>query len=146
MSITSTITGIVLVVFAASAVSLAQTDGQGIDEKKGLVGSVAQKLGISEVTAEAGTAAVLSFAKTRLGDEEFGLLGKALPEVDGILQKASGLEIQSLAGVTERLQALGMEGGMVKGFVPAVIDYVQETTGVSKAKLLRKAMSLRGES
>jgi hypothetical protein len=112
-------------------------------EDEGLVKSVASKLAISDGQAEAGTAAVLMLAKNKLGDREFGILSKALPEMDSILGKAGSLDITSLAGLTEHLTGLGIAGGAAEGFAPAVADYIEGQLGGAKTKLLRSVLSKR---
>jgi hypothetical protein len=135
-----TVVGLLLV----TANAFAHRDASA--EEKGLVKSVASKLAISNGQAEAGTAAVLALAKNKLGDREFGILSKALPELDSILGKAGSLDITSLAGLTEHLKGLGIPGGAAEGFAPAVADYVEGQLGGAKTKLLRSVLSKRADT
>ena len=134
------------IIVALAPLASAQTETPEPEAKSGLVGHLASKLSISESTAEEGSAAVLSFAKSQLGEKQFSVLSKALPEADGLLAKANGLSFGSIAELTSHLEGLGIEGGVVKSFMPAIVDYVQETSGGVKAKLLRKALSLGSET
>jgi hypothetical protein len=127
-----------------TANALAQPEAPA--KEKGLVKSVASKLAISDGQAEAGTAAVLALAKNKLGDREFGVLSKALPEMDSILGKAGSLDITSLQGLTEHLKGLGIAGGVAEGFAPAVADYIEGQLGGAETKLLRSVLSKRGST
>jgi hypothetical protein len=130
-----------LLIFASSLSSASQEPAK---EEAGLVKNLSSKLGVTEKQAEGGAAAVLSLAKHRMGDGDFGKLSESHAEIGSILKAAGNLNVTSMLDLAKQFKNLGLDAGLVQKFIPAVSDYFGQKGGASSG-LLKSVLSRKEE-
>jgi hypothetical protein len=108
-----------------------------------LISGLSSGLGVSPTQALGGTGALMNIAKSSLGADKFGSIGKMLPGMDTMLGQAAQLTGGSLptsmAGAASTFQKLGLKPEDVSKFGGYVGDYLGKNGGSSAAKLLKGA-------
>lgn len=129
----------------------------------GVAGFLVQQLGVTQPQAEGGAGALFQLAKSRMSIEDFTTLSGTVPDMQNLLAAApaagtgaigSGImgDLGGMAGglgemsgslldLTSSFQQLGLAPEMVQKFIPAVVQYVQETGGNTIANLLQSALT-----
>lgn len=126
----------------------------GDESSGGLLGKVAEKLGVSEAQAEGGVGSIFSYAKELLGEDEFGVLGEHVPGMEALLEAAPEVDDESgglssmLGGdakkvlatkmLEKRFKKLGLDSDLIADYLPIVLGYLQEKGGDKVSKLLGK--------
>jgi hypothetical protein len=113
-------------------------------DEGGLVRNLSSKLGVTEKQAEGGAAAVLSLAKHRMGDGEFGKLSDSHAEIGSILKAAGNLNVTSMVDLAKQFKNLGIDAGLVQKFIPAISDYFGSKGGAGSG-LLKSVLSRKEE-
>ena len=118
-----------------------------------LIGSLVDKLGVTEDQATGGSGAVFKEAKNNMDPGDYSQLLKAVPGIDslisaapqagGLAGKASSLlggSAGSMAGLADSFSKLGLSPDMVNQFVPVILDFVQSEGGQQAMTLLKNAL------
>ncbi|MCE9680121.1 DUF2780 domain-containing protein [Shewanella sp. AS1] len=123
-----------------------------------LVGSVMSQLGLSQSQAEGGLGSLFGLAKSNLGDDSFGPIADAVPNMDsllsaapsadsgsgmsGLLSKAGSLgsSLQGGAQVYDAFEKLGISKELAQPMVGIVKDYLDSTAGEGTADLLMQGV------
>src|SRR5262245_38014548 len=111
--------GLTLLLLLAAPLALMAQEAPKAEEG-GLVKNLSSKLGVTEKQAEGGAAAVLSLAKHRMGDGDFGKLSESHAEIGSILKAAGNLNVTSMLDLAKQFKNLGLDAGLVQKFIPAV--------------------------
>ena len=119
-----------------------------------LLGTLTNKLGITQEQAAGGAGAIFDYAKKNLSADDFSKIAGGIPGMDGLLSAAPAAEgggssmlsqagnmlggsaggLASLAGAFE---SLGLDADMVSEFLPLVYDYVGGASGSEAMGLLK---------
>jgi hypothetical protein len=118
-----------------------------------LIGSLVDKLGVSEEQATGGAGAVFKEAKNNMSSGDYSQLLNAVPGIDSLIStapQASGLagkassllggSAGSMTGLADSFSKLGLSPDMVNQFVPIVMDFVQSEGGQQAMTLLKNAL------
>jgi hypothetical protein len=118
-----------------------------------LIGSLVDKLGVSEEQATGGSGAVFKEAKNNMDPGDYTQLLKAVPGIDSLISKAPqagglagkassllGGSAGSMTGLTDSFSKLGLSPDMVNQFVPVILDFVQSEGGQQAMTLLKNAL------
>lgn len=119
-----------------------------------LVGLLTSQLGVSSQQASGGAGLLFKMAQEKLSLQQFSQLTSAVPEASrllgaapstgggmmGMLGKAVGGKGGDLAALAGGFSKLGMDPGMIKKFMPLVLNYVQQQGGAGVAGLLQQAL------
>jgi hypothetical protein len=118
-----------------------------------LIGSLVDKLGVSEEQATGGAGAVFKEAKNNMSSGDYSQLLNAVPGIDSLIStapQASGLagkassllggSAGSMTGLADSFSKLGLSPDMVNQFVPIVMDFVQSEGGQQAMTILKNAL------
>jgi hypothetical protein len=121
-----------------------------------LIGSLVDKLGVSEEQASGGAGAVFKEAKNNMDPGDYSQLLKAVPGIDslisaapqagGLTGKATSLlggsagSVTGMANLADSFSKLGLASDMVNQFVPIIMDFVQAEGGQQAMTLLKSAL------
>ena len=118
-----------------------------------LIGSLVDKLGVSEEQATGGAGAIFKEGKNNMSSDDYSQLLNAVPGIDSLISaapqagglggKASSLlggSAGSMAGLADSFSKLGLSPEMVNQFVPIVLDFVQSEGGQQTMTLLQNAL------
>ena len=121
-----------------------------------LIGSLVDKLGVTEDQATGGSGAVFKEAKNNMDPGDYSQLLKAVPGIDslisaapqagGLAGKASSLlggsagSTSGMANLAGSFGKLGLAPDMVNQFVPVILDFVQSEGGQQAMTLLKSAL------
>lgn len=118
-----------------------------------LIGSLVDKLGVSEEQATGGAGAIFKEGKNNMSSDDYSQLLNAVPGIDSLISaapqagglggKASSLlggSAGSMAGLADSFSKLGLSPEMVNQFVPIVMDFVQSEGGQQTMTLLKNAL------
>jgi hypothetical protein len=140
----------IVVILAMGIFSLA---GQVSADTSKLIGSLVDKLGVSEEQATGGAGAVFKEGKNNMSSGDYSQLLNAVPGIDSLISaapqagglggKASSLlggSAGSMTGLADSFNKLGLSPDMVNQFVPIVLDFVQSEGGQQTMTLLKNAL------
>jgi hypothetical protein len=140
----------IVVILAMGIFSLA---GQVSADTSKLIGSLVDKLGVSEEQATGGAGAVFKEGKNNMSSGDYSQLLNAVPGIDSLISaapqagglggKASSLlggSAGSMTGLADSFNKLGLSPEMVNQFVPIVLDFVQSEGGQQTMTLLKNAL------
>jgi hypothetical protein len=140
----------IVVILAMGIFSLA---GQVSADTSKLIGSLVDKLGVSEEQASGGAGAVFKEGKNNMSSGDYSQLLNAVPGIDSLISaapqagglggKASSLlggSAGSMTGLADSFNKLGLSPDMVNQFVPIVLDFVQSEGGQQTMTLLKNAL------
>ena len=121
-----------------------------------LIGSLVDKLGVSEEQATGGAGAVFKEGKNNMSSGDYSQLLSSVPGIDslissapqtgGLAGKASSLlggsagSTTGMANLADSFSKLGLAPDMVNQFVPVILDYVQSEGGQQAMTLLKSAL------
>ena len=118
-----------------------------------LIGSLVDKLGVSEEQATGGAGAIFKEGKNNMSSDDYSQLLNAVPGIDSLISaapQAGGLggktssllggSAGSMAGLADSFSKLGLSPEMVNQFVPIVLDFVQSEGGQQTMTLLKNAL------
>ena len=118
-----------------------------------LIGSLVDKLGVSEEQATGGAGAIFKEGKNNMSSDDYSQLLNAVPGIDSLISaapQAGGLggtassllggSAGSMAGLADSFSKLGLSPEMVNQFVPIVLDFVQSEGGQQAMTLLKSAL------
>ena len=121
-----------------------------------LIGSLVDKLGVSDEQATGGSGAVFKEAKNNMDPGDYTQLLKAVPGIDSLMSAApeaggltgkassllggSGGSAAGMANLADSFSKLGLAPDMVNQFVPVILDYVQSEGGQQAMTLLKSAL------
>ena len=121
-----------------------------------LIGTLVDKLGVSEEQATGGAGAVFKEAKNNMDPGDYTQLLKAVPGIDSLMSTApqagglastassllggSGGSAKGMANLADSFSKLGLAPDMVNQFVPVILDYVQSEGGQQAMTLLKSAL------
>ena len=118
-----------------------------------LIGSLVDKLGVSEEQATGGAGAVFKEGKNNMSSGDYSQLLNAVPGIDSLISaapqagglggKASSLlggSAGSMTGLADSFSKLGLSPDMVNQFMPVIMDYVQSEGGQQAMTLLKNAL------
>jgi hypothetical protein len=121
-----------------------------------LIGSLVDKLGVSDEQATGGAGAVFKEAKNNMDPGDYTQLLKAVPGIDSLMSAApqtgglastassllggSGGSAKGMANLADSFSKLGLAPDMVNQFVPVILDYVQSEGGQQAMTLLKSAL------
>ena len=121
-----------------------------------LIGSLVDKLGVSDEQATGGAGAVFKEAKNNMDPGDYSQLLKAVPGIDSLMSAApqagglastassllggSGGSAKGMANLADSFSKLGLAPDMVNQFVPVILDYVQSEGGQQAMTLLKSAL------
>jgi hypothetical protein len=107
-----------------------------------LVSLLTSQLGVSSEQALGGAGAIFSAAEDKMSVDDFASLSKAVPGMNSMLDA-----VPSLAGAADSgdllgsaFTALGMDGSMIRQFMPIILGYVQSQGGNQVMGMLQKAL------
>lgn len=120
-----------------------------------LIQKLTKDLNITEAQAMGGAGSLFNYAKESLTGDEFDMVSKAVPNMDGYLdaipslgdKKSTGMlgqATQALVGmpaVTAAFDKLGLSQDMVGMFTPILVNYVDEKGGEAVGSLLQKVFT-----
>jgi hypothetical protein len=140
----------IVVILAMGIFSLT---GQVSADTSKLIGSLVDKLGVSEEQASGGAGAVFKEGKNNMSSGDYSQLLNAVPGIDSLISaapqagglggKASSLlggSAGSMTGLADSFNKLGLSPDMVNQFVPIVLDFVQSEGGQQTMTLLKNAL------
>ncbi len=93
-----------------------------------LVGNVMSQLGLNQSQAEGGLGSLFSLAQSTLGNNDFGSIASAIPNMDSLLSAAPAIDNES--GISGLLSQAGNLGASLQG--GAQIYDAFEKLGISK--------------
>ncbi|NOZ53011.1 MAG: DUF2780 domain-containing protein [Gammaproteobacteria bacterium] len=140
-----TISFISTLLFILSACSSIPKIGNDSTGAATLTNQLTSQLGVSNVQALGGTAALIGLAKQTLSAVDFSSVTKALPGLGSLSEKipassAGKIGAESgLKSVAGQFTQLGMDSDMVGKFVPVVLDYAKSAGGDNVMSLLKGA-------
>ena len=121
-----------------------------------LIGSLVDKLGVSEEQATGGAGAVFKEAKNNMSSGDYSQLLSSVPGIDSLISSApqtgglagkassllggSGGSATGMANLADSFSKLGLAPDMVNQFVPVILDYVQSEGGQQAMTLLKSAL------
>ena len=118
-----------------------------------LIGSLVDKLGVTEDQATGGSGAVFKEAKNNMDPGDYSQLLNSVPGIDSLISAApqsGGLAGQassllggsagSMTGLADSFSKLGLSPDMVNQFVPVILDFVQSEGGQQAMTLLKNAL------
>ena len=121
-----------------------------------LIGSLVDKLGVTEDQATGGSGAVFKEAKNNMDPGDYSQLLKAVPGIDSLISAApqtggltgkassllgsSGGSASGMANLADSFSKLGLAPDMVNQFVPVILDFVQSEGGQQAMTLLKSAL------
>ena len=121
-----------------------------------LIGSLVDKLGVSNEQATGGAGAVFKEAKNNMDPGDYTQLLKAVPGIDSLVSSApeagglastassllgsSGGSAKGMANLADSFGKLGLAPDMVNQFVPVILDFVQSEGGQQAMTLLKNAL------
>ena len=106
-----------------------------------LVGLLTSQLGVSKQQALGGAGAIFSVAQDNMSATDFTALSQSVPGIGRMLSAVpdtGGSGGDDLIGTA--FNALGMESGMVRQFMPIILGYVQNQGGNQVMGMLQKAL------
>ncbi|MED5524183.1 DUF2780 domain-containing protein [Gallaecimonas pentaromativorans] len=139
--------------------STSQTQQQG-----DLISTLVSSLGVTQGQAEGGTGAIMAMAKDKMSSADFGKLSDIIPNMGDLLKAApdaAAVDSDQQDGGTSSLlgkatsmlgdnygledlngafESLGMDSGMVRQFLPTILDYVQSKGGTALMQSLKTAL------
>jgi len=140
----------IIVILAMGIFSI--TGSVSADTSK-LIGSLVDKLGVSEEQATGGAGAVFKEAKNNMSSGDYSQLLSSVPGIDSLISKAPqsgglagkassllGGSAGSMTGLADSFSKLGLSPDMVNQFVPVILDYVQSEGGQQAMTLLKSAL------
>ena len=135
------------------AMGIFSITGQVSADTSKLIGSLVDKLGVSEEQATGGAGAVFKEGKNNMSSGDYSQLLDAVPGIDSLISaapqagglggKASSLlgsSAGSMTGLADSFSKLGLSPEMVNQFVPIVLDFVQSEGGQQTMTLLKNAL------
>ncbi|WKE66889.1 DUF2780 domain-containing protein [Gallaecimonas kandeliae] len=129
-----------------------------------LVETLMSSLGVSQDQATGGAGALFALAKDKMSNTDFAKLSQVVPGMDKLLAAApDAAQVDSdaqnggnssllgkagallgadsnLATLNGAFESLGMDSGMVRQFLPTVLDYVQSKGGTELMQSLKTAL------
>jgi hypothetical protein len=121
-----------------------------------LIGSLVDKLGVSEEQATGGSGAVFREAKNNMNPGDYAQLLDAVPGIDSLISAApqagglagkassflggSGGSATGMSALADSFSKLGLSPDMVNQFVPVILDFVQSEGGQQAMTLLKNAL------
>ncbi len=121
-----------------------------------LIGSLVDKLGVSDEQATGGSGAVFKEAKNNMSPGDYSQLLKAVPGIDSLMSSApqtgglastassllggSGGSAKGMANLADSFSKLGLAPDMVNQFMPVILDFVQSEGGQQAMTLLKSAL------
>ena len=118
-----------------------------------LIGSLVDKLGVSEEQATGGAGAIFKEGKNNMSSDDYSQLLNAVPGIDSLISaapQAGGLggtassllggSAGSMAGLADSFSKLGLSPDMVDQFVPVILDFVQSEGGQQAMTLLKNSL------
>ena len=141
----------IIVILAMGIFSI--TGSVSADTSK-LIGSLVDKLGVTEEQATGGAGAVFKEGKNNMSSGDYSQLLNAVPGIDSLISaapqagggmagKASSLlggSAGSMTGMADSFSKLGLSPDMVNQFVPVILDFVQSEGGQQAMTLLKNAL------
>lgn len=127
---------------------------------QGMIGSVAEGLGINQSQAEGGLASLFNYVKNTADSGQFQQLAQAIPGLDGIMSSVpdiSNMESSGLSGlmdkaaeysdslkavneVKKQFEALGLKPEMIAGFIEQAKAYLDTEQGQQAKQLLSQQL------
>lgn len=134
-----------------------QDQGPNID---GLLSSVTSNLGVTNEQAKGGMAALVSYAKQNVSDEQFAMLTSKVPGLDSIMQyvpvvkeaasgglgglmdKAASYNetLGQLNQLNKQFESLGLDTNMIKGYAQQASQYLDTPQGQEAKQLLADSL------
>ena len=121
-----------------------------------LIGSLVDKLGVTEDQATGGSGAVFKEAKNNMDPGDYSQLLNAVPGIDSLISAApqagglagkassllggSGGSATGMANLADSFSKLGLAPDMVNQFVPVILDFVQSEGGQQAMTLLKNSL------
>lgn len=106
-----------------------------------LVGLLTSQLGVSKEQALGGAGAIFSAAQNNMSADNFGSLAKSVPGMDSML---SAVPAVAAGGgndmIATAFNAVGMNSGMLRQFMPVILGYVQNQGGNDAMGMLQSAL------
>jgi len=143
----------IIVILAMGIFSI--TGSVSADTSK-LIGSLVDKLGVSEEQATGGAGAVFKEGKNNMSSGDYSQLLSSVPGIDSLISSApqtgglagkassllggSGGSATGMANLADSFSKLGLAPDMVNQFVPVILDYVQSEGGQQAMTLLKGAL------
>mgnify|MGYP003572071160 CR=1 FL=1 len=143
----------IIVILAMGIFSI--TGSVSADTSK-LIGSLVDKLGVSEEQATGGAGAVFKEGKNNMSSGDYSQLLSSVPGIDSLISSApqtgglagkassllggSGGSATGMANLADSFSKLGLAPDMVNQFVPVILDYVQSEGGQQAMTLLKSAL------
>ena len=123
-----------------------------------LAGLAAQKLGLSEESVNAGLGALLKVAKDHINVDDFGLISKALPDMNSYLEAApksstsslssmlggsdsSGKKALSLGYLDSAFESIGIPKEQVRMLIGTLTGYLAQNGYSKEAAMLKQGLS-----
>ena len=123
-----------------------------------LAGLAAQQLGLSEESVNAGLGALLKVAKDHINVDDFGLISKALPDMNSYLETApksstsslssmlggsdnSGKKALSLGYLDSAFESIGIPKEQVPMLIGTLTGYLSQNGYSKEAELLKQGLS-----
>ena len=143
----------IIVILAMGIFSI--TGSVSADTSK-LIGSLVDKLGVSEEQATGGAGAVFKEGKNNMSSGDYSQLLSSVPGIDSLISSApqtgglagkassllggSGGSATGMANLADSFSKLGLAPDMVNQFVPVILDFVQSEGGQQAMTLLKSAL------
>ncbi len=145
-----------ITIIVLAAMGIFSITGPASADTSKLIGSLVDKLGVTEDQATGGSGAVFKEAKNNMDPGDYSQLLKAVPGIDslisaapqagGLAGKASSLlggsagSTSGMANLADSFSKLGLAPDMVNQFVPVILDFVQSEGGQQAMTLLKSAL------
>ena len=143
----------IIVILAMGIFSI--TGSVSADTSK-LIGSLVDKLGVTEEQATGGAGAVFKEGKNNMSSGDYSQLLSSVPGIDSLISSApqtgglagkassllggSGGSATGMANLADSFGKLGLAPDMVNQFVPVILDFVQSEGGQQAMTLLKSAL------
>ena len=144
---------IIIKIITLMAIGIFSISSPASADTSKLIGSLVDKLGVSEEQATGGAGAVFNEAKNNMDPGDYTQLLKAMPGIDSLISSAPGVgglagkassllggSAGSMTGLADSFSKLGLSPDMVNQFVPIIMDYVQSEGGQQAMTLLKNAL------
>lgn len=126
-------------------------------QSSGLVGLLAQRLGVTSLQAQNGAGALFQLARNQMQPGMFSQLAQVVPEMDGLLRAAPAIQMPptglgglasmaggggaGMLGLVSVFEQSGMSPSLIPRFIPIIVDYVKGAGGTGLAGSLGLALS-----
>ena len=147
---------IIIKTFTLMAIGIFSVSSPASADTSKLIGSLVDKLGVSEDQATGGSGAVFKEAKNNMDPGDYSQLLSAVPGIDSLISAApqtgglagktssllggSGGSATGMANLADSFSKLGLAPDMVNQFVPVILDFVQSEGGQQAMTLLKNAL------